>query len=395
MTSADFKRYFNLDSALVRAGFHPTPRCRCIGSFCDELAKWRSGDDAANPADWVDASLKAMQVTHSLVARRSYFSSPVWVGDYHSELVARGETKEQIVSSAPTWIANPSITEQQTRDLEPDDRVWRREYAAQAAAASSAAFEEPDILRAFEPRGDVVKDYPRMLVVDVASGGKSSADRFTWGFVGWSETETGRILMVDSVHSFESADLRSMGGDAVVAHVAADAKAKGIKAGVGDQREDMMVKSAFRRNGVNFTPLPWGPNKVRGIARARRWFVEGMLSLPKHDKMLGELRGFEERFTSTGELTYGARGTKHDDFVALLITAAIADEQKMLRGSAFTQRQHDRGATRGVREMRSALDAPDDGAIDRMQVRGGPVVIGPPVRRSRLMMRGSGGEGGF
>lgn len=375
---------------------------RCVGAFCDELAKWRSGDDAANPADDVDASLKAMMVTHATVARRLYFSSPVWVGDYHSQLVAKGDTRDQIVSSAPTWIANPSVTEAQTRQLEPDERVWRREYLAQAQAAASAAFPEPDIVRSFEPRGDVLKDHARVLVVDVASGGRSSGDRFTWGFCGWSETLSGPVLMFDSLHCFESADLRAMGGDAVIAHVAAHAKERGVHPAFGDQREDMMVKAAFRRNGVHFTPLPWTATaKPRAVARVRRWLIDGLLCLPKHDKLLGELRSFEERFTSSGDLTYGARGARgHDDFVALLITAAIADEERKLRGSAFTRREHNRGAALGRSEMRAqyeAVDAVSAGALDRLRVEGTSVVIGPPALR-RLTMRGGngfGGTGGF
>ena len=370
---------------------------RCIGSFADELAKWRSGDDAANPAADVDASLKAMQVTHATAARRLYFSSPVWVGDYHSQLVARGDTREQVVSYAPTWIANPSVTEAQTHALEPDDRVWRREYLAQAAAAASAAFPEPDILRSFEARGDVLRHHPRVLVIDVASGGRTSGDRFTWGFCGWSETLLGPALLFDSIDCFESAELRTLGGDAAIASIATQAKDRGVRVAYRDQREDMMVKAAFLRNGVRFTSHPWTATaKPRAVARVRRWLIDGLLSLPKHDALLGELRSFEERFTSAGELTFGARGSKHDDFVALLITAAIADEERRLRGSAFTRREADKGAALGQNEMVRQLQAADECVLDRLEVRGAAIVVGRP-QRARLTMRGNGfgGAGGF
>jgi hypothetical protein len=55
--------------------------------------------------------------------------------------------------------------------------------------------------------------------------------------------------------------------------------------------------------------------------------------LAKHDKMRKEMLAFEERVTPNGALTYGARGGKNDDYVALLITAAMADMAGAFRES--------------------------------------------------------------
>ncbi|MBK6512635.1 MAG: hypothetical protein IPG04_00605 [Polyangiaceae bacterium] len=55
---------------------------RSIGFVADEASKWRSHDDAANPAREVIASLRATTVTHPR-ARRLIVSSPWSTVDYH------------------------------------------------------------------------------------------------------------------------------------------------------------------------------------------------------------------------------------------------------------------------------------------------------------------------
>lgn len=123
---------------------------RCIGASLDELAKWRAGLDAVNPAGEVHASVAAMMVTHP-EARRLLISSPVSDRDFHAERFALGDTAEQVTAHAPSWVANPDgITEAQTRALEPIERTWRREYAAIPSAAASEAFEGIDGLVAHE-----------------------------------------------------------------------------------------------------------------------------------------------------------------------------------------------------------------------------------------------------
>jgi hypothetical protein len=57
------------------------------------------------------------------------------------------------------------------------------------------------------------------------------------------------------------------------------------------------------------------------------------LVLPEHEQLRDELLEFEERSTTTGAFTFGARGSGHDDYVALLLTAAMADGQRQLQGS--------------------------------------------------------------
>jgi hypothetical protein len=103
----------------------------------DEVARWRDVETGANPAREVIASLAPTMATQPN-ARMFLFSSPWGTNDFHAESVARGNDAHQRVAIAPTWEANPSITEDETRALEPDPRIWAREFLAQPSDAVSS-----------------------------------------------------------------------------------------------------------------------------------------------------------------------------------------------------------------------------------------------------------------
>ena len=88
-----------------------------------------------------------------------------------------------------------------------------------------------------------------------------------------------------------------------------------------------MVKAAFAENGVAFISHPWtASSKPAAVETVRRWLRERAIELPAHETMRKELLSFEERITPAGAFTFGARGSGHDDYVALLLTAAMAHE---------------------------------------------------------------------
>src|SRR5882724_10569813 len=98
-----------------------------LAIFGDEVARWRDSDDGANPASQVIASMRP-----SLLTTKGWLflvSSPLANVDYHAEQFDRGTDESQLVVHAPTWVANDTITEQETRDQEKDPKLWAREYA--------------------------------------------------------------------------------------------------------------------------------------------------------------------------------------------------------------------------------------------------------------------------
>jgi hypothetical protein len=102
--------------------------------ICDEVAKWRDTETGKNPAKEVVASLSPTMATQA--SARLFVVSSAWsTVDYHCQLFELGDDGFQQVAFAETWVAHPSLTERETRALEPDERVWLREYAARPSDA--------------------------------------------------------------------------------------------------------------------------------------------------------------------------------------------------------------------------------------------------------------------
>jgi hypothetical protein len=342
-----------------------------ICAICDEVAKWQDRDTGSNPATEVLASLRPTMATQPN-ARLFLSSSPLSTLDAHYQAFERGDTDTQCVAYAPTWEANPTITEPATRALEPDNRVWLREYKAIPQSACSAAFDATAIDHAFRiPAGSY---YPaeRVLVLDPSSG---RSDAFTYAVVGWSwphlpitaylleplldewgqtirqdavlaRDKAGRPIVspdytgerapwldFESIGGIEGAFWQDMSGNMIVDHLDAVCAHFGIRHVYSDQREALMLSAAFQTRGYAFTSYAWtNASKTIAVDRVRGWFRDRSITLPDHEKLKKQLYAFEEKFTPSGSITYGAR-SDHDDYAALLLTAAMADAEGNLTGS--------------------------------------------------------------
>ena len=303
---------------------------RSFGWAADEVAKWSS--DGVNPAAEIVASMRAMTVTHQR-ARKLIFSSPLGTLGFHYDTIQRGDDAHQLVGRAPTWIANPTISEAQTHALEPDLRVWRREYCAIAQAGAAGAFDSDVTDEAFRAQPPVYMRGQPVLVLDPSSGRK---DRWTWGAVRWSTPRDGAPLLVfETIGGIGGRFYDQVSGDQIIDEaimpVATEYGATDVHS---DQREALMLQSAFQRRGLRFRSHDWtNANKIEAVARLRRLFQERRIILPECPPLRAELAAFEERITPSGALTFGARTGGHDDFVSLLVTAAIADaEGEISRG---------------------------------------------------------------
>ena len=293
---------------------------RAFGFTLQEVAKWNN--EGVNPTKEVFASANAMTVTHP-TARKRVFSSPMATSGDFFDMFERGNTDYQQVSQGSSWEFNDAITEQQTRELEPDDRVWRREYLGVPQAGALSAFDAGAITRAFAIPTTEGKPCQRIMVLDPSSG---RADTWSFGIVGWNETELGGFICFDTIDGIEGSFWKQISGPEIVSKVAAIAKEHGVRHVHADQRESLMLEGAFAKHGLAYTVHDWtATSKPAAVERVRRWFADGAIALPDHDKLRRELLSFEERITPSGQFTFGGRGNSKDDYVALLITAAMAD----------------------------------------------------------------------
>lgn len=110
-----------------------------IGALCDEEARWQDPDSGANPANEVLSSLRPTMTTMPN-AQMWHVSSPWSTIDVHHLMVEAGDNEAQRVFCGATWEMNPTVTEADTKALEPDYPSWLREYAAQPMASDETKF---------------------------------------------------------------------------------------------------------------------------------------------------------------------------------------------------------------------------------------------------------------
>jgi len=350
---------------------------RCYGYSADELAKWQA--EGVNPAKEVCASLNAMCVTHP-GARKLLISSPFGVLDYHYQRFEAGEGADQLVAHAPSWVANPAgITEQQTHEAEPDERVWLREYAAIPQAEASAAWPPAKVQAAFRALPiDGVTPAIAFGIEDPSSGRRDAwvsavarmyfqqpEPEFLTRMVGeWTAVGVrhfpelvldGRgkpipnpaytgprppLLCVEHIEAIEGAFWQGLPASEMVKQRAKMYRERGVGTVFGDQRESYLLQSAYASEGISYVPLVWtAESKPRAVERLRRWFAEETIVLPANERLKRELLSFQEKITPSGHITFEGRST--DDHVAVLVTCALAELEGLIPASPLQRRSPD------------------------------------------------------
>lgn len=351
-----------------------------VALFLDELARWRDNEaSGANPASEIVASLLPALVTQP-TARAFFASSPLGADDYHAQVMTRGDTAFQIVATAASWEANPTISVERTRELEPDDRIWRREYAAIPQVGASSAFDADEIAKiARSLRTGSEPLAAGAMFIDSSSG---RGDGWAFGIAQFvvepcGETihieervmrngvhimthpihgPNGRMvpnpkytapvsrLYIDELGCIEGQFARTTPFAEVVAQSAAVAKAYGIRRCFGDQHLSFPLTGEYARHKIEFVEMPWtAPAKVEAAATLRRLLREGMIVVEPGDEaeaVKGDLMQLQERFTPSGELTITARrtGAGHADRAMLLMLIARAESEGAIAGSPMARR---------------------------------------------------------
>jgi hypothetical protein len=347
----------------------------CIAAICDEVAKWRDLDTGSNPAKEVLASLRPT-IAGQPSARIFLSSSPLGQEDAHAAAFDAGDTAFQLVAFAETWTARPSLTEDETRALEPDERVWRREYAALPQAGASAAFDPLHIERAIGqvPQEGLIQ-CAKVVLVDPSAG---ASDTWSYAVCGWRfsrpeaqwqckrvwsvgarkwldvpiqdakgdpipnpdwDPSTSNKLVFDYVGGVDNAVRRGVTSDAIVRMIADLARTNGAVAVHGDQFERFGLTSAFATIGLPYFPHVWTqPMKEQATMRVRRWFADDIVALPRSEVLRTQLLCFSEIIAPSGAITFKGRRGGHDDYAMLLLLAAFVDMDGGLPGSPIAPR---------------------------------------------------------
>ena len=336
----------------------------------DERSKWPAGGVEGIDAEEVDTSAGAMTATHALAPVVSFGSAWGDFGSFYNAIASGSDDAKIVLGPTPTWIAAPHIREEDCRRKERDSRRFAREYECKFQGTSSA-FDTEVVAKAFRTPPPNAKHGERVLLIDPSSG---RSDAWTYAIASWAHPDSPPPFLIERAYlgngryaeqvirddegnplpnpdfapghapffhlelvaGVEGVFWKQLPLDHIVARLAALCRKWNIRHVFSDQREAYALESLFGRHGLRLFANAWtNENKVGAVERLRRWFREETIVLPVHEKLKIEIATFEEKITPSGAITFGARGTRHDDYVALLLTAAIADAAGQLSLSPY------------------------------------------------------------
>lgn len=332
---------------------------RAFGLRIDEAAKLPWDDDSANPLSELWASGTAMMITHLRHRpKRLLLSSPVGVVGFFNELVRQGDTADQVVAqNVPTWVANPSVTEEQTRTLERDPDVWRREYAAIPSASESTAFVTSDVPPCFELRRERYIRREPVLACDPASSGNTFAYLVAqWcdpdpeieyqrlapppgsglspdTFIGWRLDQHGQriplpratrpVLYISEIGGWTGEELRETTMDRVASELAWIARSHGAKIAFTDSFGDAFLAALLSQHGLRTRSFHQSqPSKHEAVMFLRSLMRDRQLVICEHEGMRRDLLTYPRRITGSG-FSYGTRRAGHHwDYASALVILA-------------------------------------------------------------------------
>jgi hypothetical protein len=277
--------------------------------LADEMAMWESRDHSANPAAEVMGNLRPTMATQKF-GFEVCSSSPWGTDDYHAQLVEAGDTPDQVLSKAETWVANPTLSEEWTHQLEPDEKLWARAYAIIPGAMISQALEPTDCANAFEVPPDV-RTGRAFVCIDASS---LRGDAFAW----CAGYESANGLVVGEVDGVQDVELKTIKMGEVVARVAARAKAWKTDVVFGDQRETAGLEALFAQHGISLVTYAWSENSKHDAFKLLAQILKDeRLSLAEHAELLKQMRNCKAHRMPSGKMRYATNGL---DYLSAVVT---------------------------------------------------------------------------
>jgi hypothetical protein len=288
-----------------------------ICAVCDELCSWRDSDSGANPATEVLASLRPTLATMPN-ARMFLSSSPRGQLDAHAKAYDVGDNEYQLVAYAPSWIANPSITEAQTRELEPTVRAWKREFLATPQGALTSVFALDDIDACIKLGGELGDEAQAqsVIVLDPSRG----TDEWPYGLFRyvWSDGHM-RLRLVEIKAVANAKDT-----EGAIKSICNYARLHNAAYLVSDQYMAPALTALASQNGFSLFEVNWsGKSKMEAVDFVDAGLRDRTLLLPHDPTLRTQLIEYSEKIGGTGAFTYAGAG-RHDDRAAVVVSAAMA-----------------------------------------------------------------------
>lgn len=300
------------------ASFRTSVGMTCICLIGDEVARWMDDETGSNPAREILKSVRPSMLTmpNSL---EFLSSSPFSTMDAHYDHYEQGETAEQCVAWAESWVANPSVTEEDCRKLEPDQETFDREYRAIPMKSGMSTFFDPVALE------QAVRAYalPRLPqdMDEVVAGGD-------FGFRSDYSACAVFHKVGDIYHPAETLVVKPNPGKPLKVSETCERFSKALKR---HETLSMMADGHYREavveylgaHGIAFLDAPKDPAKV--YVRMRTLLYQGKLLLPDDKELMRDLKEVQSRPTRNGALSIilpKRVGGGHADLVSAIALAA-------------------------------------------------------------------------
>lgn len=300
-----------------------------IGFIGDEVAKWRDEETGANPATEVLRSVRPAMVTQKN-AHEFLFSSPWSTLDAHHEAFSEGDTDDQLVAYAPTWIANPTVTEEDTKRLEKDEPTRLREYGAIPMGAGESGMFDHGAIDAAALRG---KDLTMPLVAApgtvVTAGGDLAFERDCASLaiahrVGAWNDDASRYTIADLLQKRPRPSEPLMPGE-VIEEFAAKLKWHHCGWMMADGHYRMSAVEHLQKHHLTFADAPEGQRgKAESYVRLRVVLHGGRLTIPGNADIVKQLKEVTSKPTAGGGLSISSphkSGGGHGDMVSSVVLA--------------------------------------------------------------------------
>jgi hypothetical protein len=285
----------------------------------DEVAKWPSEGALAVDAAEVIASKRAMTVTHS-DARRMITSTAYTDDGVFYELVTGASSANVHVSGpVPTWDATDGfISEEQTRKLEPNERIHAREYESQFSSAWSEGFfgelhlpcVAPWTSRPYDPR------YLYTFAIDPAY----KFDLFA-GCIAHREDNT---VVVDKIMALQPPrGAEALSPVACLREVKEWATEYHCGRVFTDQYSSEPLTALAAIEGVTLEAISWtAANKVPSFETVRIMMRDQRIVLPNDKGLLREIAGIGTKINPSGYEAVKAKSGHTDDRICSVVMAA-------------------------------------------------------------------------
>lgn len=301
------------------ASFRALSGFTSIFIFLDEVAKWRDEKTGVSPATEVFASVSATR--RSKPKKIALISSPLGLKDLHADLFAQGDTDAQIVWHAPTWVANPTVTEADCRTQEPNEVRFQREYGAIPTAEDElSVFEGAQVTRATRTTLMLPADERHRYVATIDPATRGNA----WTFV-ISCLSDQRVRRVVFNREWRGTKGKPLVPGEVFKEIKPTLTAYGLRILFSDQfSADSLVEIA-RQQGIALIIEPWTSQlKEEAYENLRTLFQESKIELPPDPQVTSDLLGVRQKIGRNG-LTYdlATSGGRHSDYAPAVALAVL------------------------------------------------------------------------